>query len=376
MHVQSAAIVLALMMAFDLRCKASEPEDLGIQIADGFQRIAPELIGRDGASLPLPRSCYSGTPILMPDESLILIYADGGERFADNSQIRAAVSTDHGLTWNDDRTIERNPEESIKHGRPTALVDSEGVIHVFYFGFVRYTKDPATSQSDMWTVRSRDGGCTWGERQRIWTGYTGMTEPAIELRSGRLLVPLGALASADRFAACVVRSDDSGQSWTAPAQLELPEAVDAEARARGLNGGALEPTVCELADGRVLLFVRTVTGRFWQSVSSDDGETWPPLTPSSVGCGGTGTLQRLRNGNLMLIHNPADASQIAVRGYPHGYAAQALSISEDEGTTWSAPLNFVQARRTVHSVGVETQPGKLLLTLPEIGVLLVRPIED
>jgi Neuraminidase (sialidase) len=304
-----------------------------------------------------------------------MIYSAGGNRFRgsnanESGQLRAAVSRDGGATWHDDRQIEVHPDPQVTHGRPTALIDSRGTIHVFYFGFVRFTGDRQTSQSDMWTIRSEDGGKTWGHRQRIWQGYTGMTEPAIETRKQRLLMPLSYFVEAGRFAACVVRSDDRGRTWTSTDGIELPTAADAEPRKRRLNGGALEPTIVELSDGRILMLLRTITGRFWQCESSDGGETWSSPRASALRCGGPGTLRRLDDGSLLLIYNPADNEQTERRGYPHGFGSQAIAISRDDGRTWSPPVEFAKAARTVHSVSVERSPGELLLTLPEFPLLL------
>jgi len=365
----SVALSLVALAAL---ARGAEPE---FTTAPGFEPLVPSLDNGNGKRAVLPPAFFSGTPIRLGDGRLMMIYASSGSSFRDGVELRAAVSADGGQAWRDDRQIERNPDPTVKPGRPTALPDRDGTIHVFYFGFVRYTKERDTSQSDMWTVHSGDGGETWSSRQKIWSGYTGMTEPAIQTRSGRLLVPLGYLLEPGRFAGCVVRSDDAGRTWQFTDGIELPAEADAPARARGLNGGALEPTLVELSDGRILMFIRTLTGRFWQAYSADDGATWSAPAASALGCGGTGTLYRVRDGRLLLIHNPPDPSQTAARGYPHGFGSQALSFSSDDGTIWGPPHEFLRAARSVHSLALETEPGTLLITAPELGRLLVHRLK-
>lgn len=361
------------LVALPVLARGAEPQ---FTTAPGFEPLVPSLDNGDGNRAVLPAAFFRGTPIRLGDDRLMMIYASSGSSFRDGIELRAAVSADGGQTWEDDRQMERNPDPAVQPGRPTALIDRDGTIHVFYFGFVRYTKEPETSQSDMWTVHSSDGGETWVGRRKIWSGYTGMTEPAIQTRSGRLLVPLGYLLEPGRFAGCVVRSDDAGRTWQFTDGIELPAEADAPARAQVLNGGALEPTLIELSDGRILMLIRTLTGRFWQAYSADDGATWSAPAAGPLGCGGTGTLYRVRDGRLLFLHNPPDPSQTAARGYPHGFGSQALSFSSDDGATWGPPHEFIRAPRTVHSLAVETEPGKLLMTAPEWGRLLVHGLED
>lgn len=371
--VKTVVVITVLWTSSGVLARAEDaPSKDGVETTNGFVTLVPSLVNAAGDRRLPPASFFAGTPIRLGGGRLMMVYAVGGTRFGDGSELRAAISDDQGATWRDARTIERNPQPNLLHGRPTALVDRAGTIHVFYFGFVRYTTNPETSQSDMWTVRSSNGGRTWGHRQKIWSGYTGMTELAIQTRSGRLLLPLGYLLEPGRFAACVVRSDDGGQTWAATDGIEVPPEADAGARARKLNGGALEPTLIERSDGRILMLIRTITGRFWQSYSSDDGVTWTAPAPSPLKCGGTGTLFCIRDGKLLLIHNPADPAQTPKRGYPHGFGSQAIAISHDDGATWTEPTVFVHAPRTVHSLAVETDPGTILMTLPELSRFIVH----
>jgi hypothetical protein len=300
---------------------------------------------------------------------MMLYTADG--------DLRAAISADGGRSWRDDRTIQTR-SDGVRVGRPTALVADDGAVHVFYFGFERYTRDPATSRSDMWTTRSNDGGRTWTDPQRIWSGYTGMTEPPIQLGSGRILLPLGYLVEPGRYAACVVRSDDGGRTWTHNDGIALPHDADADARARrtGLSSGAIEPVIAPLGGDRVVMLVRTIAGRFWRSVSSDGGATWSALEAASPTCGGPGVLHTLADGRLMMIWNPADASAIEKSGYPHGFASQRIALSADGGRTWNSGVEFIRHEtRVVHSVALETEPGKLLITVPGHGLLLNTTVQ-
>ena len=73
-----------------------------------------------------------------------------------------------------------------------------------------------------------------------------------------------------------VYSDDDGRTWRqSPAKLTAPcyEGYN------GSNYGACEPTILELADGRVWMLIRTQTGRLYESFSPDGAE-WSQPEPS------------------------------------------------------------------------------------------------
>jgi lysophospholipase L1-like esterase len=289
---------------------------------------------------------------------------------AEKNELHGAVSTDGGVSWQDAGTIEQNPDPQVKVGRPVAVRGRDGTLWIFYYGWVRYTKDPKTSQNDLWVLHSTDNGKTWSGRRKIWSGYAGMLQGAIETSSGTLVLPFCYLAEPTRFIDGVIYSRDRGKSWTfVPSVIDVPAAEDATRRALGLNGGALEPTITQLSDGRLWLLTRTITGKLWQSYSTDDGKTWTRALPSYMTCGGVLHMTRLQSGLTVLVWNQADWSADWSHHFPWNFRELSIAFTED-GVRWQQPLVVARGPDEVHSFVAEVAPGKIMITLPKNGMLV------
>ena len=183
---------------------------------------------------------------------------------------------------------------------------------------------------------SSDRGATWSSPKHCDFGYlyTGAVNSAIELSSGRLLVPLSYYSQrkTGKFVAKTSLSDDGGLTWR-PSRGEC--VVDSGGHL--LEGGACEPICVELKDGRVWMLARTQTGYQHESFSRDGGDTWSPMEPARfVSSNSPGALLRLRDGRLVLVWNncmsPSHEGQI-LTSYDRQILAAA--ISADDGQTWS-----------------------------------------
>lgn len=307
----------------------------------------------------------SGFPLVLSPNHVLMVF-----RPADANELRGALSEDGGKTWSDGVTIEKNPDEQVQVGRPVAVHGRDGTLWVFYGGWLRYTKDPKTSQNDLWVIHSTDGGKTWTGRQKIWSGYSGMLQGALETTSGTLILPFCYLAEPTRFVNGVVYSRDHGQTWTfVPRVIEVPADQDASRRGLGLNGGALEPTITQLPDGRLWILTRTITGKLWQAYSNDDGQTWTPAVPSYVTCGGVVYMTRLQSGLTVLVWNQADWSVDWTYHFPWNFSELSIALTED-GMHWMEPMVIARGPDVVHAYLAEVAPGHLLITLPKNGMLM------
>ena len=94
-----------------------------------------------------------------------------------------------------------------------------------------------------------------------------------------------------------------------------------------------EPTAAQTADGRVLLFARSKTGRLVQSYSNDGGLTWYAAEPTELASSQSPPLLiRLpQTGDLLCIWNQVSGEEIR-RGFLRGRLSAA--ISRDSGLTW------------------------------------------
>ena len=224
-------------------------------------------------------------------------------------RIVSSLSTDEGRTWGAPRVVV-DTEKDDRDPSITQLRD--GRLACTYF-----TRE-ATGEVDTWMVFSADASLTWSAPQRIAAGYA-VSSPVRQLKSGRLVLGIySENESTHQAFGAVVRSDDAGQTWSAPAIID--------------NAGArldAETDLIELNDGTLWAAQRGGSGApMHQSLSRDGGVTWSrsePL-PFQAHCP---YLHRLPDGTLVL----------AVRDFDPGpwKGGTTLRFSRDEARTWSAP---------------------------------------
>lgn len=144
--------------------------------------------------------------------------------------------------------------------------------------------------------------------QRI--GWQPRCKPTV-LPSGRILLPL----YTDTFSISIMAiSDDGGATWFASKPL--------------LGFGAIQPAILRRDDGTLVAYMREngFTGQVRMAESTDDGVTWGPVGASELINPGSGLDGvRLKNGHWILVHNDTHS----------GRNKLAVSLSTDEGTTWT-----------------------------------------
>ena len=179
---------------------------------------------------------------------------------------------------------------------------------------------------------SRDDGATWSAAKMLIEqddGYYVMNDRLIQLKSGRLLLPVSRKIGkheGDRDESRAMLSDDGGESWRlsrGQARIDQP---------RGMQ----EPCAIELADGRIRLLARTGAGSIHSSISADSGETWSAPEPTTLEspCSSL-TLRRAPDGRLVCLYNHAKPLKEGAF-FPRTPLVYALSA--DDGATWSAPF--------------------------------------
>lgn len=363
----AARVVLLLVAAGAAAGDQGKPADVNpVIVPDGFEKIHPRI--EDGR--PILSSFCGGFLCSLQDGRLLNVYH--AER-----DLEVTYSSDAGETWTRPETI-RSPSAEVKFGRPSALQTRDGAIWIFTYGWVRWSTDPVEAKSDIWVVRSSDNGRTWDGPRLVWRTYTGMTQGAIETRRGHILFPFCHLgpklddAKTVRFVDACLASTDHGESWRCADNIDIPPEADAEMRNR-VNGGAIEPSIVELEDGRVWMAIRTVTGYLWESFSEDEGLSWSAPRTTSISCGGPVYITRLPTSQrIVMVWNQADWTLAKNwSGWPNGYASASIALSDDDGKTWRKPAVYARGgRRTVHSMIVEYAPGKLLINMMERRIFL------
>ena len=273
----------------------------------------------------------------LPDGRLIGIYGGSGPK---GQQGVARYSSDGGRTWSAPETLFDLPKESGVWGVHYVLTDHNGELHLFY------TADANTAgkgfyemRFDIYHVGSANGRKSWKAPVLVRQGYHGSMLSAIELKSGRLVLPIcyltprvwsnrgqgfDAFTDVGRFSSGVVYSDDGGESWRQAAiELKVPSPyIGAD--------GIIEPIALERTDGRAWLLLRTQLGRFFESFSQD-GAAWTRPAPTSIlSSDSPPSLTRLKDGRTVMLWNNCLRFAYAQGGRHVLHAA----ISEDDGRTW------------------------------------------
>ena len=291
------------------------------------------------------------------------------------------VSEDDGSTWSEPRPI----YEGEGPGRPTTmgfgsttagplLRTRDGALILIYRDMDSYewNWDDATASTtgpcvlDIWSIRSLDEGKTWVDRQRLLDGYCGCINDIIQTTSGHIVVPVqDMLLDPVRHVQYTYVSADDGKTWQRSNMIDLG--------GKGHHDGALEGSVAELSDGRLLMMLRTNLGRLWEAYSNDHGHYWRVLRPSQMDASSAPPfIHRLASGRLALVWNRLYPEGQDSFAYGHGlpFSEQwvswhreelSLAFSDDDGASWSEPVVIArQKNASIHYPNIfERRPGEL-----------------
>ncbi len=251
-------------------------------------------------------------------------YASDG---ADNAPARLSgkTSADGGITWSE----------------PFRILENEGTECTMEVDFLRlpsgdlalfYCRKNGGDDCRVMMRKSRDDGKSWGEPKQLsdWRGYVGLTNSrSLVTAEGRIILPFWYsvldIGSNPYYSVCqVLFSDDEGETW----QLSRPPLAAPDSR-----GGSSEPAAVELSDGRLLLMLRNLSGRIWQSVSENGGYSWGRPEPTELATSQSPIcLKRIPNTtDILVIWNQATAQELE-----WGLTRTRLScaISSDDGKSW------------------------------------------
>ena len=171
-------------------------------------------------------------------------------------------------------------------------------------------------------------------------GWFTRTHP-LELPSGRMVLPL----YSDGFSfSLMALSDDGGQSWFASEPI--------------VGFGNIQPSVVRRWDGSLVAYMRDngpPPKRIHQSISKDDGMTWTLAEDTTVPNPGTSVEAiALRDGRWVMVYNDLE----------RGRHSLAISLSEDEGTTWKWTRHLEQqdSGKFHYPSVIQAQDGTLHVT--------------
>jgi sialidase-1 len=289
------------------------------------------IAGWAGAAGPVTTDLYTGgtggyrsyriPALLATRKGALLAFCEARKNSAsDSGDIDLVVrrSLDAGKTWTPMQVVhEEGGDAPITIGNPSPVEDRKtGAIHLLF----------ARNNARVFATSSRDGGATWSQAVEITESLRTFPFPwarvgigpghAIQLRSGRLLVPVW-LNDRIRgnYRSAALYSDDGGKSWHAGGTVPAVTATNAN-----------ECMLYERRDGAVVVSLRSSVHLRHTSVSRDGGVTWSdPAAVAGVPdpvC--QASVLALRKGRV-LFANPASATR---------RMNLTLRLSRDDGVTW------------------------------------------
>ncbi len=240
-----------------------------------------------------------------------------------------------------------------------------------------------------WLTKSKDGGRTWSKGEPLPQGFLGPIKnkplllPGADGRPehGRLLC--GSSTENDGWRFHVEIYDLQTKQWT-KTQPHPHQATPAEIAAESLSTtyidetiysppfserheeelsiDCIQPSFLQLKDGRLQVLMRSRNGFLATSYSSDQGQTWTPVTLTAVPNNQSGTdAVTLSDGRHVLAYNNFQTLPGTKKG-PR--TPLSLAVSDDDGRTWRHVLTLEDSPIAQYSYPaiIEGRDGTLHIT--------------
>lgn len=251
-------------------------------------------------------------------------------------------SRDGGRTWGGMR-IEAVPEPGdVNVYTPNLIRLEDGAILFAYQRYVSLGGGQPSRTTGM-VCKSHDDCATFTGRTVMWEREPiGFASSAClrRLSGGRLLQPL-----ALRGIGSWCGKDENAELGCAVSDDHGDTWRVCPGAVRLPMRGAMEGHVEELRDGRLLMVMRTQLGAVFKAYSADRGETWSkPQTTGIRAPESCPDLARIPGGGLMLIWNNSEYDP-GFRSHYGKRSPLSVAVSDDEGETFR------------HVGDIETDPG-------------------
>ena len=240
-------------------------------------------------------------------------------------RIWSKISNDGGGTWRQPRMLVDVADGDMNVQAPALLRLKSGRLLL-----ICLRAHQGGASSTMCVFSSNDEGRTFSPLDPVWARSRGQllqggASSLVQLKSGRLLLPFHG-GSGNQWkqenSAWSFLSDDQGKSWRRSTAVDLPKR------------GAMEPSVAQLADGTLLVSLRTQLGGPYLSRSGDGGKTWSKAVFSGLAGGESCTCLRRIPGtkDIVLFWNNSRYN----RKHHHFGERTPLTaaISSDNGQSW------------------------------------------
>jgi hypothetical protein len=228
-------------------------------------------------------------------------------------------SSDRGKTWGKPFLVIDTPQDDRD---PHVCQLANGDLLATYFTRSVETKgDLSLEVGHVWVVRSTDNGQTWDKqptpvKPTPYDNYKGVSSvfisgPPVQLEGKHVILPIYGTISSGHYETAIIHSKDFGRTWGEASRVDPQQSA-------AFSYGFCEASIARLASGRLIIVMRP---GMHQSYSDDQCYTWSKATQWPHR-GDAPTVIRTKNNVLVCAHR---------------YPGTAVSLSTDEGATWSAP---------------------------------------
>jgi sialidase-1 len=283
----------------------------------------------EAANAQTPRSDTASVAELSDGRLIVVYHKYEMGKHAGHDQgicrIWSKTSRDDGKTWQQPRMLVDVAPGDMNVQAPALLRLKSGRLMM---NCLRAHKSGGSST--MCVFSSDDQGRSFSELDPVWQRSKGQllqggASSLVALESGRLILPMhggsGNQWKQKNSAWCFV-SDDKGKTWQRSTAIDLPKR------------GAMEASVAELADGTLLMSLRTQLGGPYLSRSIDCGMTWSEAVFSNLEGGESCTcLRRIpEKKDIVLFWNNSKYNK-----KHHHFGERTpltAAISSDNGKSW------------------------------------------
>ena len=282
-----------------------------------------------------------------------------------NNYVIVSTSGDQGQTWEEVLVIDPDGAGPVRAFDPQVWIDPDGKLWIFWSQAIKkyVTIHYDGMNAGVWTIIADNAdhfNPSWSEPRRLTNGI--MMGKPIVLSSGEWVLPASTWKV--KNGARMVVSTDHGLNWHVRGAVDVPEDVQ--------SGD--EHMIVERKDGSLWMLVRTKYG-IGESISTDRGHTWSPLTPSMIQHPTARFfITRLNSGNLLLVkHGPMDMR--TTRSHLMAF------ISKDDGNTWSGGLLLDERQDVTYPDGQQVADGTIYIIydykrIVDQNILLTSFTED
>ncbi len=288
------------------------------------------------------------------DDKLFAVYRAGGGHLGKGGRLVFSISADQGITWTTSSLIVDSPEDDRN---PAVGVIPEGRIIVAYHEQGSYDAngryDPSLKKARCMVTHSDDVGQTWSEPMPL--GIPGLESCSpygriIQWNDGTLFMNVYGHYTYHVPGMDEVNPNSKNYAYLVRSRDAGITWKEPSLIATGHNETALIP----LLDNRLMAVSRSIgMAKLDMSISEDEGHTWSHPLRLTGPKQHPADLVRLSNGWILMLYGDRNAERRVVRGM----------ISRDEGRTWDMQINGVFSRPVFGDFGypsaVVTPNGKM-----------------